>query len=139
MSLSLFNDKAHPPSKPEIMDALGKCYSQWIDLVQFFHDHVTPVTETWKNYGKTSGWTLLFGHKDRTIFYLFPNKRFFTVLFVYGEKAVNAAREADIPDEILQLILRAKPYQEDRSFQIEVNGEKEIDLVKTLIKIKLLH
>ena len=87
MSLSLFNDKTHPPSKPEIMDALGKCYSQWIDLVQYFHDHVSPVTETWKNYGKSSGWTLLLKHNDRTIIYLFPNKRFFTVLFVYGEKA----------------------------------------------------
>ena len=82
----------------------------WIDLVQFFHDHVSPVSETWKNYGKTSGWTLLFGHKDRTIFYLFPNHRFFTVLFVYGEKAVSAAKEADLPDETLQLILHAKPY-----------------------------
>jgi len=42
MSLSIFNEKAHHPSKPEIMDALGKCYSQWIDLVQFFNDHVSP-------------------------------------------------------------------------------------------------
>jgi hypothetical protein len=139
MSLSIFNEKTRPPSKSEIMDALGKCYSQWIDLLRFFRDHVSPVSEAWKNYGKTSGWTLLLGHNDRTIFYLFPNKRFFTVLFVYGEKAVNAAREADLPDEILQLILHAKPYQEDRSFQVEVKGEKDIGLIKKLIKIKLLH
>jgi hypothetical protein len=85
MSLSIFNETSHPPSKPEIADALGKTYSQWIDLVQFFQDHVSPVSETWKNYGKTSGWTLLLGHKDRTIVYLFPSKRFFTALFVYGE------------------------------------------------------
>jgi hypothetical protein len=139
MSLSLFNDKIHPPSKPEIMDALGKCYSQWIDLVQYFHDHVSPVTEAWKNFGKSSGWTLLLKHNDRTIIYLFPNKRFFTVLFVYGEKAVSAALEAELPDEILQRIRHAKSYEEGRSFQVEVKGEKEMDLIKKLIKIKLLH
>jgi len=121
------------------MDALGKCYNTWIDLVQFFRDHVSPASETWKNYGKTSGWTLLFGHKDRTIFYLFPNHRYFTVLFIYGEKAVSAAKEADLPDQTLQLIVHAKPSQEERSFQIEVNGDKELDLIKKLIKIKLLH
>jgi hypothetical protein len=139
MSLSIFNDKAHPPSKTEIMDALGKRYSQWIDLVQHFHDHITPVSETWKNYGKSSGWTLLLRHNDRTIFYLFPNKGYFTVLFVFGEKAVNAAKEADLPDELLQLILHAKSFEEGRSFQVEVKGEKDIDLVKKLIKIKMLH
>jgi hypothetical protein len=139
MALSLFENRIQPPSKSEILDALGKCYTQWIDLVQFFRDHVTPVSETWKNYGKSSGWTLLQKHKDRTIFYLFPNKRYFTVLFVYGEKAVEAAKEADLPDEILQRILHAKPYQEGRSFQIEVNGGKEMELIKKLIKIKLLH
>ncbi|MBN2273832.1 MAG: DUF3788 family protein [Bacteroidales bacterium] len=139
MSLSLFNDKSHPPSKSEIMDALGKCYIQWIDRIQFFRDHVSPVSETWKNYGKASGWTLLMSHNDRTILYLFPNKRFFTVLFVYGEKAVNAAKESDLPEEIRQRILHAKTYEEDRSFQVEVNGEKEMELIKKLIKIKLLH
>jgi hypothetical protein len=139
MSLSLFNDKTRPPSKPEIMDALGKCYSQWIDLVQYFHDHVSPVTEAWKNYGKSSGWTLLLKHRDRTILYLFPGKRFFTALFVYGEKAFNAAKEADLPDDIRQRILHAKPYEEGRSFQVEIHGEKEMALIKQLIKIKLLH
>jgi hypothetical protein len=121
------------------MDALGKCYSQWIDLVQYFHDHVTPVTEAWKNYGKSSGWTLLLKHRDRTILYLFPGKRFFTALFVYGEKAFNAAKEADLPDDIRQRILHAKPYEEGRSFQVEIHGEKEMALIKQLIKIKLLH
>jgi hypothetical protein len=139
MSLSIFNETSHPPTKPEIMDALGKCYSQWIDLVQYFRDHVSPVTEVWKNYGKSSGWTLLSGHRDRTIFYLFPNKRYFTVLFVYNEKAVNTAIDSDIPEEIRQLIIHAKPYQEGRSFQVKVNGEKEMESIKKLIKIKLLH
>lgn len=139
MSLSIFNNKSHPPSKPELMDVLGKCYSQWIDLIQHFKDHVSPVDETWKNYGKSSGWTLLLGHKDRTIFYLFPNQRMFTVLFVFGIKAVSAARETELPDDILQRIEHAKPYAEGRSFQVEVNGEKEVDIIKKLIKIKLLH
>ncbi|MBN1413839.1 MAG: DUF3788 family protein [Bacteroidales bacterium] len=139
MSLSIFNDKTHPPSKVETMEVLGKCYGTWIDLVQYFRDRVSPVTEIWKNYGESSGWTLLLRHKDRTILYLFPNKRYFTVLFVYGEKAINAAKEAELPDAVWQLITHAKPYKGERSFQVEVKGEKEIELIKTLIKIKLLH
>jgi hypothetical protein len=49
------------------------------------------VTETWKNYGDI-GWTLLFGHKDRNIF-TSSQQTALTVLFVYGEKAVNAAKK----------------------------------------------
>ena len=139
MALSIFSDKVHPPSKTEIVNVLGKRYSQWIDLLQYFRDHFTPGSETWKNYGKSSGWTLLLNHKDRTIFYLFPNKEYFTVLFVYSEKAVRAAEDAELPENILQQILLAKNYPEGRSFNIEVKSDEDVIHVKKLIKIKVMN
>ncbi len=97
MSLSIFSHSAHPPSKSQIMEALGRSYIQWIDLVQYCRDHYAPLNETWRNFGKSSGWTLLLTHKDRTVLCLFPGNGCFYVLFIVDDIIIQNIKKENFP------------------------------------------
>ncbi len=138
MSLSLFNTGTHPPSKPQIMEALGRSYIQWIEVIQYCRDHYPPLAENWKNYGKSSGWTLMLVHKDKTIIFLFPNKSFFNVFFIVDEITLQKIKNESFPDEIMQQVASARSYQNDKSFNIQVRNAEDTEWVKKLIRIKMM-
>ena len=74
-----------------------------------------------------------------SLIYLIPLDACFKVNFVFGEKAVAAAGDADLPDSIAALISQAKPYVEGRSFTFDIKTEADVDVVKKLVEIKHRH
>lgn len=137
MALSIFEDKVKKPDNEDIREALGSSCRLWEEIKEYMASNSGTMTDEWKYYGKSSGWTLLLKQKKRTILYLFPGKDFFTTLFVFGEKAMEQAGKSNLPDYIIESIHSAKPYMEGRSFQVEVKNEQDLENVKVLIDIKL--
>ena len=137
MSLSAFDNKLKKPKYDEIAVILKEKKQLWFDLKDYLIKKYINITEEWKYYGKSSGWTLLFKYKKRTILYLFPAEGFFIVLFVFGEKATAAAKQYSLPKIILKAIRDAKPYVEGRSFRVEVKNEEDLENVKKLVEIKM--
>ena len=68
---------------------------------------------------------------------MFPQKGYFIVQIVLGEKAVERALESPLTGETRMLIKDAKPYVEGRSIRIEVTSDAYLIDIKTLIDIKL--
>ena len=56
--------------------------------------------------------------------------------FILGDKAVTAARKSKLPPDVLKIIDEAKRYAEGTAVRIEVHAAKDVNLVKTLAKIK---
>ncbi len=137
MATSIFSDKSRPPTEADLAEALGPAYVLLKQILQELGDRYPPLTQEWKFYSQKSGWTLVLKQKKRTILYCSPNAAFFKVTFVYGNKAVEAARQADLPAAIQQAIEDARPYVEGRSFQVEVKNGADAAVVHQLADIKM--
>ncbi len=140
MSLSLFCDKYSLPSEQEVTEALGVTAGFWMDLKQYIESHGV-VKEEWKIYTQKAGWCkkllLVSGKEERNLIFLYPNAKYFTGVLVFGDRAVEAARDSGLPFDIINNILQAKAYREGRSFQIEVRDKQDFINLIRLIDIKL--
>ncbi len=138
MALSIFTEKLEKPEKANITEVLGSTEMFWNGIIKYIiENYPGTVDNEWKFYSKKSGWNLLIKHQNRTILYMFPNKDYFSVLFVLGEKAVLRAFESSLPPYIIEKVESAKPYAEGRSFNFEVRNEQDMEFVKILINIKM--
>ena len=137
MATSIFTDKSSPPTEDDLAEVLGECKFLWEELYAASDQKFGPLKREWKFYGKNSGWTMLLKTNKRTILYLYPQQGAFIVLFVFGEKAVEAARQAMLPTGIMTLIDDAKPYMEGRSFQVKVGQSADLEVIHQLAAIKM--
>jgi hypothetical protein len=107
-------------------------------LAELAGQHKLTVQE-WNSYSPKAGWSLRLKNKDRNILYLGPCEGVFRVAFVLGDKAVAAARESDLPQNVIKLIDEAKRYAEGTAVRFETMKAKDIDSVVKLAGIKLAH
>jgi hypothetical protein len=56
---------------------------------------------------------------------------------VLGDKAVSAARKSGLPERVLKMLGEAKRYAEGTALRIEVSSPEDLELVKTLARIKV--
>jgi hypothetical protein len=137
VALSAFIDKTQQPDEAGVREALGAQWDQWQSIRQYAAGAYAGSAEEWRFYGRSSGWTLLLKQRKRTILYLFPGSDRLTVLFVFGESAVTAAAQVDLPEPVKAAIRDAKPYMEGRSFQVDVATEDDVAVVQRLMTIKM--
>ena len=135
MSLSIFDDKAVIPNDDMVAMAVAPGKAFWDELQAHAASYGKPVCE-WKFYSKAAGWSFLLKCGKRTLVYFIPQEGYFKVNFVLGERAVEAARTANLPPEILALIEEAKVYVEGRSFMFDIKTEADCGTAQQLIGIK---
>jgi len=135
MSLSFFDNKVFMPDDGMVAAAIGSGKVFWDELRAHAASYGKPICE-WKFYSKAAGWSFLIKCGKRTLVYFIPQDGFFKVSFVLGERAVEAARVANLPPEILALIEEAKPYMEGRSFMFDIKTEADCNTAKQIIGIK---
>ncbi len=133
----IFNDKTQMPVENELMKALGRVAKLWDKMLSYLESEFDPFTYEWRFYTKNSGWVIKTIHKKRTILYMRPHKASFLVSFVYGDKAVKAANESDLPESLIKQINEAKKYMEGRGVRVEVKRDEDLKIVRKLIKIKM--
>lgn len=136
MSLSMFGEKAFLPDDEMLAGVLMDSKVFWDSIKNHVAKTYGNVSDQWKYYSKSAGWTLVIKSSERTIVYLIPLKGCFKANFVFGEKAVIAAKNTNLPEAVIALILEAKPNMEGRSFMIDVKNEADLDTVIKLIEIK---
>ncbi|MEG1462214.1 DUF3788 family protein [Anaerorhabdus sp.] len=137
MSLSIFGEKTIVPNEKMLSEALGSRKVLWDNIKKQLIAIDDNILEEWKFYSKAAGWTLVVKGGKQTLLYLIPLNGYFKINFVFGEKAVALAKSSDLPQEIIALILDAKPYMEDRSFMIDVHTDTDGEIVNKLLKIKI--
>ncbi len=135
----IFPEKSKMPDDKALAGVLKKKWTLYERMYRYLEDGFGDIRKEWKFYMKKTGWTLRILQKKRAILYLSPQRGFFKVAFVFGEKAQEAVEESDLPDYIKQTLRDAQQYMEGKGLQIEVKLVKDLSIVKKLIQIKLEH
>ena len=136
MAVSIFDDKAVMPDDGMVAGVLAETYLLWSELKNYINSEYPNITEEWKHYGKTGGWTHKLISKKRNLLFLVPLDGCFRIRLVFGEKAAACIETAELPEEIKEAIRAATPYAEGRSIDIDINHSEQLETIKKLLKIK---
>jgi hypothetical protein len=139
MSTSIFTDRSTEPTTADLLETLGATGDLWTDLRQRLEDEYGPLVEEWKHYGQKTGWLLKLLRKKRNLFFLTPLEGHFRMTFVFGDKAVAAIEESDVPREIIEDLRQARKYAEGRGVSVFVRTPEDVETMKKLVAIKLAN
>ena len=132
MAASIFGEKAIVPNEEVLNTALKSSKGLWDEIID-----LSGGTGEWKFYSKAAGWTYPIKRNKRTLFYMMPKDGWFQLTFVFGVRAVEAAKSAGLPEQTLNDVLQAKAYVEGRSFAVNVNSDADVETVQKLLRLKL--
>lgn len=136
MATSIFDIKTEMPDDGNIAEVLGSGKKLWDTLETHICENYEGIKTEWKFYSKKAGWSYVIKSEKRTLLYLIPQDGYFKITFVFGEKAVDEAKRANLPDGILRSIEESTPYTEGHSFMIDVKSNENIEVAKILLVIK---
>ena len=137
MSASVFVDKTKEPTDLTLSKALGNSNRLWRQIKKHLKTEYGELTEEWKFYGQKSGWLLKTLRKKRNLFFFIPLEDSFKLSFVFGDKAVAAAEQSNLPQDLFITLKNARKYAEGRGLQIEVKNSDDVENIKTLVRIKI--
>ena len=132
IAASIFGEKAIVPDKEALSTALKDNQVLWDEVLDF-----SGGAGEWKFYSKAAGWTVQVKKDKRTLFYLMPKDGWFQMTFVYGERAVEAAKSFELPEIVLGKIEQATAHIEGRSIAIDVTSNADIDTVRKMLQLKI--
>ena len=133
----LFLDKSTQPTEGQLKEAIADTYDYWIEIKKRVAELYGDTKGEWKFYSKKSGWTLKTLLKKRNLFFFQPFANYFSLTFIFGDKAVNVIEESDV-SEALKIVLReAIKYAEGRGLSVNVKTRNDLVDVNKLIDIKI--
>lgn len=134
-----FVNKPTQPTEVELAAALGPAKAAWDQLLsELAQEHGVNVHE-WKCHSPKWGWSLRVKRKARTIVWLSPSAGCFTVLFILGDKAMQAARQNQLPQRIVKVMEKAPKYPEGTGIRIVVKSTRDITILLKLAAVKLAN
>lgn len=134
MAESIFDDKKIVPDDDALAAALKGGKSLWDKLIV-----LSGGSGEWKFYKKAAGWTYPVKQGKRTLFHMMPKEGWLRLTFVYGERAVEAAKSAGLPEQVLNDLLQATAYAEGRSVNVDIRSEADIAIAQKLLQLKTEH
>lgn len=132
-----FVGKITRPSDSDLERALGRAKPVWDRLIADLASEHDVAVQEWKSYSAKSGWALRLKRGKRTIVWLAACEGCFQVAFIFGDRALAAARQARLPARMQRLLDEAPRYPEGTGVRLQIKAAKDIPLVKTLAAIKL--
>lgn len=134
-----FIGKTVQPSNEEISQALGPSADAWEQFISWLaQEHGVTVPE-WNSYSIKHGWALRLKLKKRNIVYLSPCKDCFRVAFIFGDRAIEAARQTRFSQAASNAIKEATKYPEGTGIRLIVNRTRDLSAIRKLAAIKLAH
>jgi Protein of unknown function (DUF3788) len=134
-----FINKPAAPTDAEVAAALGPAKAAWDQLLSDLAQELDVTVHEWTCHSPKWGWSLRAKRKARTIVWLSPAERCFTVLFILGDKAVRAARQSKLPRRIVAALDAAPKYPEGTGVRLQVNNSRMVGTLKRLAAIKLAN
>jgi hypothetical protein len=137
MASSVFEDKAKKPDDKAVDGALGKVKKLWNSLKGHVLAEYAPASEEWKYYNSKSGWILTIRQKKCVVVYMVPQKDAFTAGVTLSEKAVEAAIESDLAEEVKEVVRTAPKYPEGRPVRLEMRKKQDLESMKKLVAARM--
>jgi len=137
MSETVLTDKKIQPNDEILIETIGQTYKYYESLKKHLLQKYDNIKEEWKYYGKKYGWQLKIFQKKRNLLFIIPSQSYFTVVLIFGDRAVEKIQDSEIEDELKEKIKAAKKYMEGRGISIEIKDDVYLEDLKKLIEIKL--
>lgn len=134
-----FIGRAEKPTDTDLSTALGRTKAVWDQLLLDLAREHGAETHEWKSYSARYGWSLRIVRKKRTIVWLSPGEGGFMVLFILGEKAVAAARSANLTEKVRLALEVAPKYPEGTGLRLLVKSARDLPPLSALAAIKVMH
>lgn len=125
------------PSDADVAAALGRVKPLWDEIVESISEELNLKDREWKCPGRKYGWTLRLQRGKRNILHLSPRQGSFQVLTILGDRAVKAARDAQLSAVALKLLDEAPRYPEGTGIRLEVTSRRHLPLIRKPARIKL--
>jgi hypothetical protein len=139
MALSSLDDRSREPTDDDVREVLLDAHAVWAELNRWLEAEAGVDRFEWAFAGKKYGWSSRAVRQKRRIAYLIPGHGSFLVGLVLGDRAVAAAREADLSAATRETIDAAPRYGEGTGFRLPVALPADLADVRTLVGIKLRH
>ena len=139
MTPNAFIGKAKRPTDAELAAALGPAKAIWDELLTDLAQECGTDVQEWNSYSPKAGWSLRVKCKARTIVWLAPCLACFRVAFIFGDKAMQAARQSKWPKRVIKMMDEAPKYPEGTGIRLEVKSSRDIATLKKLAAIKLAN
>jgi hypothetical protein len=137
-AVNAFIGKAAAPTDKELATALGKnAKTLWDKLVREIGDEAGANVREWNSYSPKHGWSLRLKRAKRNIVYLIPFSGAFQVAFIFGEKAMQVARDEKLPARIVKIMEAAPKYVEGTGVRLDVERAEDVEIIKKLAMIKV--
>lgn len=127
------------PDHDEIKDFMGKRVTALYEKIESFIDdnypgHVKEIYFGGKNFGVMVRWR----RSGKTLCSIFPEKKGFSVVLVYGKREREAFVEAseEFSPHMRELYDNTREYHDGRWLLIRIEDSLHIDEVISMIKIK---
>ncbi len=136
-----FVGKTEAPTDTELGAALGTESKLLWDqvLADLAGSHNLTVWE-WTSYSPKAGWSVRVKHRKRNIVYLSPIAGgIVRVTFIFGAKAMTAAKAAGFPKRILKVLESAVSYPEGMGFRLDLKTAADVAAVVKLAGFKLAN
>jgi hypothetical protein len=131
--------KTKKPTDAELAAALGPAKGIWDQLLADLAREFGVDVQEWNSYSPKAGWSLRVKRKARTIVWIAPCLGCFRVAFIFGDKALQAARQCKWPKRIVKVMDEAPKYPEGTGIRLEVKSSRDIGTLKKLAAIKLAN
>jgi hypothetical protein len=138
MPANAFVGRTAAPTDDDLAAELGPAKTAWDQAVTGLKNEF-DLSGEWHSYSTKAGWALRLQSDKRNIVYLSPCKLCFLASFALGDRAVEAARKSNLPQDILKIINAAKRYAEGTAVRLEVKRAKDLAAVRKLTAIKLQY
>ena len=139
MPANAFINKPDERSDAELAAALGPAKAVWDQLLSELASEHGVDGHEWKCHSPKWGWSQRVKRKKRTIVWLSPSEGQFTVLFILGDKAMQAARQTKFSQRVVKAMANAPKYPEGTGIRLEVKSVRDIGALKKLAAIKLAN
>ena len=137
MPENVFMEKEIVPTSDLLAKQIGKKLDYLIQIQEHVKENYGEGKQEWKFYNKKSGWIMKFLLKKRNLFFLVIKHGFFSITFVFGDRAVEAILKGDINEQIKNDLKKAKKYMEGRGITIDVHTGADLNTVLKLLDSKM--
>ena len=138
--INAFKGREIRPTDAEIAATLGPTAGLWKELIQWMADKEGVTEQEWKGIVvKKYGWSLRLKQKKRNIVYLGPGEGCFMVSFVLSDKALTAAKEANLPKAVAEALAVAPHYPEGNGLRLLVHRATDLPAIRKIASIKLAN
>lgn len=128
---------AGKPTAAGLCKALGPAKPAWDGLIAHMASQHDVTVLEWKSYSLKAGWAAGLKRGKRTILHLGPCQGCFRVLFILGDKALQAARQCGLSARALQTLDQAQKYPEGTGIRLLIRRPRDLPAVKKLAVVKL--